>query len=204
MKTAWLFIFLFGFRAVYAHNPDIASLMIYEQNGKSILLLKSSLTAFEGEVNYLFGKDSYKTPETFNQLVVQHFQENLSLVVNGNTLTFSNIQVQLGHETNLFAEINNLPNKIESFYVRNTVFKDMPNNRCELILSTTGYPQKQYILTRENKHEVTLNVAGKDWVVAETTDSFSFSQGLLIGIPSVLIASMILFRTRKQKLLASA
>ena len=56
MKALYLIIFLFGFKAVYAHNPDLSSLMIYEQNGKSILLIKSSLTAFEGEVNYIFGK----------------------------------------------------------------------------------------------------------------------------------------------------
>ena len=49
MKTAWLFIFLFGFRAVYAHNPNVAGPVIYEQNGKSFLRLKSSLTAFEEE-----------------------------------------------------------------------------------------------------------------------------------------------------------
>ena len=56
MKTIYLIIFLLGFKAVYAHNPDLSSLMIYEQNGKSILLIKSSLTAFEGEVDYIFGK----------------------------------------------------------------------------------------------------------------------------------------------------
>ena len=158
MKTVYLIIFLLGFKAAFAHNPDIASLMIYEQNGKSILLIKSSLTAFEGEVDYIFGKDSYKTPEEFNQLVIQHFQKNCFVIANGDTIKFTNIQVQLGHETNLFAELENVPKTINSFYVSNTLFKDMPNNQCELILTLNGLPQKQYILDKSNQQEVNLKV----------------------------------------------
>ena len=168
MRLVHLVIFLLGFQAVYAHNPDLASLMIYEQNGKSILLIKSSLTAFEGEVDYIFGKDSYKTPEAFNQLVVQHFRRNCFVIANGDTLTFSNIQVQLGHETNLFAELENVPKTIKSFSLRNALFADMHNNLCELILTLNGFPQKQYILTNANNHEVNLNVEGNKWIVAKT------------------------------------
>ena len=50
--------------------------MIYEQNGKSILLIKSSLTAFEQEIIYLYVKDSYKTPQEFHLLVIKHFKKN--------------------------------------------------------------------------------------------------------------------------------
>ena len=204
MKIVWLFIFLFGFRAVQAHNPDLASLMIYEQNGKSILLLKSSLTAFEGEVDYLFGKNSYKTPEEFNQLVVKHFQENCSVFINGKPVTLTNVQVQLGHETNLFAELEGIPKSIESVSVSNTVFEDMPNNQCELIVAFPGLSQKQYILNSGNDHEVSLRVTGTAWVVDTPAEPFSFAQGLAVGIPSLLVASLILFFTKKQKLPVTA
>ena len=199
MKLVYLIIFLFGFKAVYAHNPDLASLMIYEQNGKSILLIKSSLTAFEGEVNYIYGKEAYKTPEAFNQLVIQHFQKNCLLIADGETIKFSNIQVQLGHETNLFAELDNLPKTINSFYIKNALFKDMPNNMCELILTVNGLPQKQYILNKGNQQKVTLNAENNKWVVVETASAFNLNLTFLTGAAVLLIVSLIVFVVIKGK-----
>ena len=193
MKSIYLIIFLFAFKATYAHNPDIASLMIYEQNGKSILLIKSSLTAFEGEVNYIFGKNAYKTPEEFNQLMIQHFQKNCFVVADGDTIKFTNIQVQLGHETNLFAELENVPKSINSFYVSNTVFKDMHNNKCELILTINGLPQKQYILDNDNQQEVTLQAENNKWVMGKTTNASFASPTSLFGIAAFLIIAIIIF-----------
>ena len=203
MRIVHLVIFLLGFQAVYAHNPDVASLMIYEQNGKSILLIKSSLTAFEGEVDYLYGRESYKTPEAFNQLVVQHFRSNCFVIANGDTLTFSNVQVQLGHETNLFAELENVPKKIESFSIKNALFAGMHNNLCEVILSLNGFQQKQYILTNANNHEVKLNAEGNKWVVAKTIGTFSGIPNFLFGVVAFLIASTI-FVVSKQRRFSTA
>lgn len=199
MKTVYLIIFLLGFKAVYAHNPDVASLMIYEQNGKPILLLKSSLTAFEAEVDYIFGKGAYKTPEEFNQLVKQHFQKNCIMMADGDTIQFTNMQVQLGHETNLFAELENVPKSIQSFYVSNTVFKDMHNNKCELIITLNGLPQKQYILDTGNQQEVMLATENNTWVVAEAAKAFSLTSTFLIGLAVLLIASSIAFVAIKRK-----
>lgn len=199
MRTVYLLIFLLGFKSAYAHQPDLSSLMIYEQNGKSILVIKSSMTAFEGEVDYIFGKGAYKTPEEFNQLVIQHFQENCFVIANGNTLKFSNIQVQLGHETTLFAELENLPKTINSFYIRNSTFKDMPNNQCEIILTLNGLPQKQYILDNNNHQEVTLNAENNKWVVVETAKAFNLPSTFLKGSAILLFASLIGFTAIKRK-----
>ena len=65
MKSVYLFLLLLCAKAVHAHEPDLSNLMIYEQNGKCLLVIKSSLTAFEGEIDYLFGKNAYKSPEAF-------------------------------------------------------------------------------------------------------------------------------------------
>ena len=199
MKKVILIIFLLGFKLAFAHNPDIASLMIYEQNGKSILLIKSSLTAFEGEVEYMYGKDSYKTPEAFNQLVIQHFQKNCFMVANGDTIKFSNIQVQLGHETNLFAELENVPNTINSFYVTNTMFKDMPNNKCELIVTLDGLPQQQFILDKSNQQEVNLKVEDNVWVVTETARAANFNSIFLMGAAVFLFVLLLVFAGIKRK-----
>ncbi len=199
MRTVQLIIFLLCFKAVSAHTPDLASVMIYNQNGSSILVMKSALTAFEGEVDYIFGKDAYKTPEEFNQLVIQHFQKNCVIIANGDTLKFSNVQVQLGHETNLFAELDNLPETIESFYVSNTFFQDTHNNQCEVILALNGYPQKQYVLNDDNNHVVKLEMNAKEWVVDENTDALNFAPGSLVGLAALSIAAILALAIIRRK-----
>ena len=167
---------------LFAHSPDLSSMMIYEQNGKYFLAIKSSLTAFEGEIDYHFNKNAYKTPEEFQQLVSKHFQKNCLLIINNNTIKFIHPTVVLGHETTVFAELLNVPDKFNSLYVRNTVFKDMPNNMCELILTLKGLPQKQYILTNANNQEVKLNVENDYWEVEETNASFFKSSNLIYDL----------------------
>ena len=174
---------------LFAHSPDLSSMMIYEQNGKYFLAIKSSLTAFEGEIDYHFNKNAYKTPEEFQQLVSKHFQKNCLLIINNDTIKFINPTVVLGHETTVFAELLNVPDKFNSLYVRNTVFKDVPNNMCELILTLKGLPQKQYILTNENNQEVKLRVENDNWEVEETNASFFKSSNLLLW--SLLFLSVL-------------
>lgn len=50
---------------VHAHQPDLSNIMIFEQNGKNLLMIRSALTAFEGEVDFHYKKGAYKTPEAF-------------------------------------------------------------------------------------------------------------------------------------------
>lgn len=179
---------------LFAHSPDLSSLMIYEQNGKVFLVIKSSLTAFEGEVHYHYGEDSYKTPQEFNELAIKHFKKNCFVVVNKDTIPFKNIQIQLGHETTLFAELENMPKKITDYYVVNNIFKDMPNNQCELILTHKNLPQKQYILNNENNHEVKFIVEKDNWVIEENSKSiFGMNKFILLG--SILLVIVTAFIT---------
>lgn len=195
-------MFLVGFKAVNAHSPDIASLMIYEQNGKTILLLKSSLTAFETEVQYLFGKDSYKTPEEFNELAKQLFQKKCFVVANEDSISFSNIQLQLGHETNLFAELDHMPKAIKTLHIKAAMFEDINNNKCELILTLTGIEQKQYIFDNSNQHEVSLEVKNNTWVIAEPNKAFylntSFLFTLLVTAIVVIVVAVVIKRKGAQ------
>lgn len=200
MKSVYLILLLFCAKATLAHQPDLSNLMIYEQNGKYLLVIKSSLTAFEGEIDYHFNKNAYKTPEEFKQLVSKHFQNKCLLVINNDTIKFIHPTVILGHETTVFAELLNVPNKFNALYVRNTVFEDMPNNMCELILTLKGLPQKQYILNNENKQEVKLKVENDNWKVEETNASFFKSSNLLLGtllFSSVLVVVAIAICRKK-------
>ncbi len=178
-----------------AHQPDLSSLMIYEQNGKSILLIKSSLTAFEGEMDYHFGKDAYKTPEAFQELVIAHFRKNCVVTINNQTIKFVNHQVILGHETSLFAELSNPPKPIASLYVKNTVFKDIPNNLCEVILSMGNLPQKQLLLGANYQYAAQLNIENGSWIIADTTNAFYQNRNFVIAVGVILALVAVYFLT---------
>ena len=192
-RSLSLVLLLFCFRAGWAHQPDLSSLMIYEQNGKSILLIKSSLTAFEQEIVYLYGKDSYKTPQEFQQLVTKHFQKNCLITINDETIQFTSPQVILGHETTVVAELSNRPKTIKSVYLKNTMFKDMPNNICEVILTLNNLSQKQFILGSNLYLDVKMNVENGRWTNAETgTDLYKKPAFILLGILLVIVSLIII------------
>lgn len=199
MKSICLTLLLLFANGAKAHQPDLSNLMIYEQNGRYFLAIKSSLTAFEGEIDYLFGIDAYKTPEAFQQLVIKHFQNNCFVIIDGDTTRFVNPQVMLGHETTLFAEMMNIPDKPNSIYIRNTVFKDMPSNMSEIILSIKGISQKQYILDNANQHEVKLKLENNNWVVVENKNLVSTTSYLFIGSVLLVVAIILFTKSRKKK-----
>jgi hypothetical protein len=199
MKSVVLILFLLCTNIVHAHQPDLSNLMIYEQNGKYILVIKSALSAFEGEVDYLFGKNAYKSPEEFQLLVIKHFQKNCKLIMNNENIKLNNPKVILGHETTLFAELSLVPKKISSIYVKNTLFKDMPVSLCEMILTLNALPQKQYLLNNVNNYEVELQLENNSWTVVENT-STNTTLILLAVVAFILSASIIaVFVIKKRK-----
>lgn len=198
MKSIYLTLLLLFANGAQAHQPDLSNLMIYEQNGRYFLAIKSSLTAFEGEINYLFGSNAYKTPEAFQQLVIRHFQNNCFVIIDGDTTRFVNPQVMLGHETTLFTEMMNIPDKPNSIHIRNTVFKDMPSNMSEIILAIKGISQKQYILNNANQHEVKLKVENNNWMVMESRNLFFTTPYIFIGA-GLLAVLIIVFIKRSKK-----
>lgn len=199
MKSIYLTLLLLFANGAKAHQPDLSNLMIYEQNGRYFLAIKSSLTAFEGEIDYLFGSNAYKTPEAFQQLVIRHFQKNCFVIIDGDTMRFVNPQVMLGHETTLFAEMMNIPDKPNSIHIRNTVFKDMPSNMCEIILSLKGINQKQYILENANRHEVKFKSENNSWMIVENKHSVLTTSYLFIGTGLLVVALIVFTISRKKK-----
>lgn len=192
-----------------AHQPDIStSLLSTTVDGKHILQVTSSLTAFEGEIDYLYSKDAYKTPEEFRELVIKHFEKNVLFIVNHtDTLKFANPIVILGHETKFVVEVLNIPKEINSFYFSNGMFKDMPQNKMAVMLFSEGFPKEQLLLENNNAQSVQLvlnnglweNVAvprGSDDTNSPFKLVYIFSILLFIGI---LIAVLFyLYKKRKK------
>jgi hypothetical protein len=183
-----------------AHSPDLSSMMIYEQNGKHFLAIKSSLTAFEGEIDYHFNKNAYKTPEEFQQLVSKYFQKKCLLIINNDTIKFVQPSVILGHETTVFAELQNVPQKINYVHLKNELFADLPHNQCELILTLKGYPQKQYILNKENLHQVKVLMKNGNWTIVENENFFSKTPNQIIfWVFSIVVIAVLIIAIRKKK-----
>lgn len=185
-----------------AHSPDLSSLMIYGQEGRHFIAIKSSLSAFEGEVSYLYGKGSYTTPRGFVELATEHFRKNCIIVVDGDTIGFANIRIQLGHETTAFAELKGVPAVFRYFSVKNTLFRDMPSNQCELILNPggmpSGFPKRQVILSPENGHEARFRMVEDEWRLEKASDERGWGDKYLLGGGLVLLVSLVVvyFRGR--------
>lgn len=202
MKLFFSLFLLVVFQLAKAHESNLSSLMIYEQNGRHHLIIKSSINAFEGEVDYKFGKNAYKTPVEFQNLVIQLFQKNCFVKANGLPINLINPNVTLGHETTLFAELSNFPDTFSELNIQNTMFADMPANICEIILTLNGLPQKQYLLKNENKQRVTLQVKNNKLEVAGdqnilTNKSLWLVMGLL-GMLAVLILIAFFIRNKRK------
>jgi hypothetical protein len=199
-KHLSLILLIFNALVVNAHQPDLSSLMIYEQGGKSFLAIKSALSAFESEIEYSYPKGAYKTPAEFQELVIGHFQKKSFLVVNGDTIKFLNPQVSLGHETTLFAELSEIPDDIKSMQIKNAIFGDISHSICEVIITLKDKPQKQFLLNSEYKHEAMLRLENGTWVMIENEHPlFTKSTLAFLGIFIVAIFLAVGMMIQKRK-----
>lgn len=185
----------------HAHQPDLSTLIISQDNqGKYILQLNSSLSAFEGEIDYHYLKNSYKTPEEFQKLVIRYFEKNTLIVINDyKKLTFSNPMVLLGHETRLVAEVLGIPKNISSIYMKISFFKDIPRNQTVVILLKTGFPTQQYILNNENKQELHLVQNGGQWENVKQKKLNWTTQNFLIMISLFIFLVYLFLKFFKKK-----
>lgn len=196
-------LLIFNALDAHAHQPDLSSLMIYEQGGKSFLAIKSALSAFESEIEYSYQIGAYKTPDEFQELVIRHFQKKSFLVINGDTIKLLHPQVNLGHETTLFAELSEISTNIKSMHIKNAIFADISNSICEVIIALNGIPQKQFLLSSENKYEVNLNVENGTWVMVENSNPlFTKSTLTFLGIfvlAICLVVGMLILKGKASK-----
>ena len=180
--------------SIYAHQPDLSySLLSKTENGKYVLQISSSLSAFEEEIIYNYSKDAYKTPEEFKELVKKYFYKNVFLIVNEkDTLKFSNPLVLLGHETKFVVEVENIPDNIKSVYYKNTMFKDMHNNQMSVIMLVDGFPNKEYVLKNGNNQTILLEFENNQW---KNRDLQSLSDKVINTLKEkkmILIGSLVL------------
>lgn len=175
MKLFSNILFLVMSVTIYAHQPDLSySILSKTENGKYVLQISSSLSAFEEEIIYTYSKDAYKSPEEFKELVKKYFDKNVFLIVNEkDTLKFSNPLVLLGHETKYVVEVESIPDNIKSVYYKNSMFKDMHHNQMSVLMLVDGFPTKEYVLENGNSHTISLELKDSKWEsIAVSDESF--------------------------------
>ncbi|RMG26572.1 MAG: hypothetical protein D6730_08840 [Bacteroidetes bacterium] len=155
--TLWSLVFVSC--KVLAHSPNLSSTLLAQQGeGKWVVQIRASLTAFEYEIHQHEGADSYATPEEFQQLVLKHVKANLSILFNeSHAAVLQHGLVKLGHETSVVFEVKGVPDTIESLAVQNSSFSHISRSQIALIVLKKGFSTEQFILNQANEYTLRLN-----------------------------------------------
>ncbi|MBU3011415.1 hypothetical protein KO506_08375 [Polaribacter vadi] len=203
MKQLLIIISVLMSITTYAHQSNLSTVIFSQaDDGKYIIQINSSLTAFEGEIEYHYTKDSYKTPEEFKRLVIQYFEKNFSFSINGvDSLKLVNPAVILGHETKLLAEVIGVPKDIKSLYLKNRMFKDMRSNKSIVIMLIEGFPKQKYVLNNDNNQQVKLVLEDGIWKNLETSSSsFLYSNNsIFVGLLILISITVVGFFLKRKK-----
>lgn len=186
---------------VQAHQPDLASIILAEQeDNKWILQVRSALTAFDYEIEEYFGEGAYATPEEFQELVVNYTRERIAIRFNeGDAAVLQHGMVKLGHETNVIFQLEGIPETIHSLMVESSTFSDIPNSQGVLMIYKEGYAKNQFMLNKNNGHSIRLEADGTRFVVADQQQGRAQPFLLLIaGLGLAVIAGLVFFYQKNQ------
>ena len=202
LKNSFLMIILLMSNSLLAHQPDLSNIVISKtDNGQVILQINSSLTAFQQEVNFINGEGFYKSPEEFRNLVIKHFNNSFSIIINKkDTLQFKNPKVFLGHETKFVTEIIGLPKTINSIQLKNELFKDIYHSQSIVIFLLDQFPKKKYSLNNDNQHQINIAIKDGNWVNnLEKSSDFDFKCIGYLAILFVFATLLVLFLKKLKK-----
>ena len=184
-----------------AHQPDISTTMLVEkEDGQWMVVLRASLTAFQHEVRYTYGEDSYKSPEAFHELVKAHLRKHVNIQFNSlPTCTFGQIDVKLGHETSVTMELIGAASNVSDLKVKNSAFMDIHKNQSALIVLKEGFLKSQFIMTNDNDHTIQLKAENNEFISIgnEIDESINLSTSfMIIGTIGILFIGFALYILR--------
>ena len=151
LKIRYLIILLLLVESVYAHNPQVSTISIIQnENKKWSVFITAPLYTCQLAIKNKFPLLNLDSISSFEiQKTILDLVKN-NLIINGDTtLQLINDKVQLAHETTIFFDINNdnfLPTEISftafsKLYNHFTLLKIVPNQSKEIT----------YILNADNK-----------------------------------------------------
>ncbi len=169
---------------VSAHQPDISSLTLIEQQpGHWMLRLSASVSAFQYEVKNAYGDDSYASSEEFNQLLLQHLRAQVALRINDHGVTLGNGFVRLGHATTVVFELSEVPGAVEEVWIRNDGFKNIRNSRSFFSVFRDGLEREPFVLSEENGFQTKVSLSKRSNRTSRSEPAPSTSGSTLIETP---------------------
>lgn len=178
---------------LFAHSPTSSTtLLIKGENNKWMLQIRAALTAFEQEVHFRYGQDSYESPEEFIDLIKTILVEDLNLgFSNLDAFELENPQVGLGHETVVFYQFEG-PDKIASFTLNNSIFQHIYNSQNTFFLIDDRYEKEQFTLNKKTNFLLRLK-ADKNKLVVEKEATINSEEKTPISTIIILIIASLCF-----------
>lgn len=187
-----------------AHQPTTSTTMFSKtENGTWVLQVNSSLTAFESEIHYHYGKDSYKTAQEFEELVIKYLKKHIEVLANNKiVINLNQAYVKLGHETNVVFEIDTIPTPLTLMMVTNNSFKDINRSKSAFIILMDGYEKDHFVLEKDNNFTASIINTGSKFELKEVSEKrnrniITYSLLAISVILSVSLFTYFYFKYKK-------
>lgn len=189
MKLLIVYSLLLSSLGVYAHQSDVSTTMLAEQeNGTWLVQISASLTAFQHEIQMHY--PDYTSPEEFQEFVIGHVKKHLKIRFDDyKPLDFGNAYVQLGHETKVILPLSDVPSTFRTLSVQNSSFEDIHRNQSALVIVKKGLASKHVVLNKENAHTAHLQVEGTAFTPIQASGSKSVPIPVYLTIGILVIAA---------------
>ncbi|MEO1263814.1 MAG: hypothetical protein AAFZ15_33720 [Bacteroidota bacterium] len=181
-----------------AHSPKYSSTILKEQkNNEWILVVQAPLNALQYEISTHFGQSAFSTPVEFQELVINHLKENISILINERkAVALQKGRVKLGHESSVVFQMVNMPDDVSLLIVKNSSFENIHKNESTLVILKDGFAENKFTLNNENQHTAELTVKGNQFIqYAETASSkFPSHIWLLAGLLMLALGTVLVYR----------
>ncbi|UZR98956.1 DUF6702 family protein [Chondrinema litorale] len=175
-----------------AHQPNISSFILIEKDPELWMLqLNASITAFEYEVKNEYGKDSYNSTEEFNQLLLKHLKEQITIKINDKNVPLKNGRVQLGHSTTIVFDLAKANDGItEEIFVKNNSFQNIYNSQTIFSIIKEEFDRTRSVLNKKNDFQISVSLIDHQFIMEESPKNdiwfilFSLAVLIVIGIYS--------------------
>jgi hypothetical protein len=198
-KLALIIIFLSSSTLMQAHQPDISTTMLVQQDNKTwVLQVSGSLTAFQTEIRKQFANTPYKTPEEFQEMVLEHMKNKINITINNQNaeVKLTHGIVKLGHETKVVFQVMGVPDDIKQIEVSNTAFSDINRSQSALVLLKSGFNKEHFVLNKSNNFSIKLKTEGNTFVKQIDNQASFLSTKILLGL---FLTALIVFLIQKIK-----
>lgn len=191
IRSFLFLIFLLGIMnsAVFAHSPTTSSTLLTQDSVGWTLQIRASLTAFEYEVHTRYGRESYKTPEEFKNLMTDILAKELRLLFDDSLIKVGEPQIRLGHETVMVYKFEGRDN-LNTLEIANSAFKNIYNSKNSLFIIKQGLQKNKFTLNKHNQFQVQLKLEGNQLI--NTSQSQNSILGNNENLFSLLIGAAIL------------